>query len=155
MNVFATIQEQHFAVGGLVTGVAADGVDSGEYWERGRLRKWAGCTVGGLFEFYNGPTMHQSHSGCLRQIAWNLDTCKDITFAWRDPDGIWVPFYVAAVDQGLLDLQQVMLFPPRGALRVTATGAVLADAAIVTWWNRGRADDMFAHLGGLGSMALP
>lgn len=155
MNVFANIQIHHFNVGASVTGVAPTGVDSGEHWERGRLRKWAGCTDGGLFEFYQGATMSESQSGCLRQIAWNLDGMSSIVFAWRDPDGLWVPFYEATVDIGLMDLQQIMLFPPKGALQVTATGHAKADAAIVTWWNRGRADDLFAHVKSIGSMALP
>jgi hypothetical protein len=154
-NVFAAIQIHHFAAGGVVTGVDPDGVDSGEHWERGRLRKWKDCTAGGLFTFYVGATMHESHSACLRQIAWNLDKLTDITFAWRDPEGIWVPFHTAAADVGLLDLQQVMLFPPAGALQVTATGAAAVNAEIVTWWESGRFDDIFAHVGGLGSFTLP
>jgi hypothetical protein len=54
-----------------------------------------------------------------------------------------------------MDPQQVMLFPPRGALRVTANGATLADSAIVTWWEGGMFDDMFAHVRTLGQEARP
>lgn len=153
--VFAAIREQHFGKDATLTGVAPDGVDSGETWERGRLRKWADCTVGGLFLLEQAATMHESQSGMLRQIAWNLDGMTSVVFSWRDPDGIWVPFAEPTADIGLLDLQQTMLFQPWGALQITASGKAKKDAAIVTWWEAGRYCDMFTSLPTLGAMALP
>lgn len=154
-NVFAAIQAHKFAVGAAVGGVAPTGTDSEETLLRGLYRKWDACTDGGLFTFWSAPTVHASHSGCLRQIAWNLDGMTDIKFSWLDAAGWEVVFAEPTVDIGLLDLQQVMLVLPRGAIRVVATGVTKANAGIVTWWEKGLADDALAHLPVLGSFALP
>lgn len=159
MDAFASVQEHHFSAGASVSGVAPTGTDSGAAWLRGRLRKWKDCTDGGLFTFYPYPAgstdMHKATSARLVQIAWNLDGMTAITFSWRDPDGIWVPFNEPTADVGLIDLQQLLLFPPASALRVTATGATKADAAIVTFWELGWREDVFTHTKYLGESARP
>jgi hypothetical protein len=160
VTTFAGVQAHFFNAGAAVTGVAPNGVDSNALETtmqlRGRYRKWTACTDGGLFGFDRAATVHESPSGALRQVIWSLPGVTNVTFAWIDMDGLVVPWNINAGAQGLLDMQQNMLFMPRGYLRISATGAVgLGGGSIVTTWEKGIQDDPFAHLKTLGSMALP
>lgn len=159
MTTFASVQAQFFNNGAALTGVDPNGVDSGEVGAtarlRGRYRKWTACTDGGLFGFEHAATDHQSPSGMLRNILWNLPGVTAITFAWIDMDGLVVPWNTNAGTPGIVDMQQQLLFMPRGHLRVTATGNLNAAGVILTLWEKGLVDDTFAHVASLGSMNLP
>ncbi len=156
MATFSTVQAHFFGAGAAVTGVAPNGVDSLETKERGRYRKWTACTDGGLFGHERAATVHGSVSGALRNIIWSLPSVTAVTFTWVDMDGLLVPWTVNAGAQGIFDAQQPMLFTRQGYLRVSGTGAIgAAGGAIVTVWEQGFADDLYAQFGALGEMPRP
>lgn len=155
MTTFAAVQAHFLNTGAAVTGVAPNGVDSVETKLRGRYRKWTGCTDGGLFGFEHAATVHGSPSGALKHILWNLPGVTAVTLTWVDMDGLEVVWNANAGTPGLVDMQQLMVVTPQGHNKVSVTGVLTSPGAIVTIWEKGFEDDVFAHLKTLGAMPLP
>ncbi|RLI53174.1 MAG: hypothetical protein DRP09_16330 [Candidatus Thorarchaeota archaeon] len=120
------ITVQEVASGNKFTGVAPNGTDSDQTIENGRLRKYSGGSLGGLYV---------SPANCgvrLNRILWNLPGGGTIKFSLFDSDGIEYPLHETSDTEGQWEAgtSDIML-PPNWELKVTNSVNLTGDGRIV------------------------
>lgn len=136
-DVFASVTVHEVRVGGQMTGVASDGVDSGETLERGRLRVYTNGTVGGLF------AAHAQIGMRVEAIAWTLTAAltPTVTISLIDMSGVAYQVESVSAASGVRQYGSRGLFlPPGCSLQVTssAVGTAVGRVAVTAFrgWDQ-------------------
>jgi hypothetical protein len=125
---------QEVALGGVISGVAPDGVDSLETLYRGRYRKWTACTVAGLFAI---PATFASGWGTER-ILWNAPGCGGITINLIDDDGFVYPVHTSLAASGSwVPPDDIMKVLPGWSVQVVGANPLGATGRVVMFVGAG------------------
>jgi hypothetical protein len=117
IGAVARVTIHEVAIGGKITGVASDGVDSGETVERGQVRKHTAGTVGGLF------AAHDRIGWMVRCVSWQLPSvaAQTVTINLVDDDSVAYQVATGTGETGTVQFASCeLLVPPGWKLQVVA-----------------------------------
>lgn len=127
------------ALGGVLSGVAPDGVDTIETLYRGRYRKWTACTVAGLITM---PAATFRTGWGLDRIMWNMTGIGSVTVNIVDEDGFVYPLATVAAAAGTWVPPDAggLIILPGWSLQLVGGAPLGADGRIVVYvgcgWNQ-------------------
>lgn len=137
------------ANGGAFTGVAPDGVDTEETLYRGRYRKWAAGTVGGLFTL---PAATFRAGWALDRVVWNATGIGAVTVNLIDDDAFVYPLVTVAAASGTWVPPDSggLLVIPGWSLQVVGVNPLGADGRVVVVTTRGWNQELYDTIPLLG-----
>lgn len=135
INRIPQVMIHEVGLGGSFSGVASDGTDSAETLYRGRYRKWAAGTVGGLFEL---PVAFEC-GWSLSRLLWAATGMGGVTINIIDDDGFIYPVDTVVGDAGTWvppDSGGLQILPGWG-VQVVGTNPLGAVGRVVVELGRG------------------